>query len=110
MVQSVFDEIDFYVYVTSRHGQLGIMHHRHALTLYHTIPTFNDPKEEGFGKHRGKRRKCLLKGENADNQHFLLFQQYFLLYQREKNRHFSNLQSVICKYFQFGHVRKFVVW
>ena len=28
------------------------------LTLYHTIPTFNDPKEEAFGKHCGKRRKC----------------------------------------------------
>ena len=28
------------------------------LTLYHTIPTFNDPKEDGFGKHCGKRRKC----------------------------------------------------
>ena len=28
-----------------------------VLTLYHTIPTFNDP-EEGFGKHCGKRRKC----------------------------------------------------
>ena len=28
------------------------------LTHYHTIPTFNDPKEEGFGKHCGKRRKC----------------------------------------------------
>ena len=23
----------------------------HGLTLYHTIPTFNYPKEEGFGKH-----------------------------------------------------------
>ena len=29
-----------------------------ALTLYHTIPPFNDPKQEGFGKHCGKRRKC----------------------------------------------------
>ena len=29
-----------------------------TLTLYHTIPTFNDPKEEGFGKHCGERRKC----------------------------------------------------
>ena len=28
--------------------------------FYHTIPTFNDPKEEGFGKHCGKRRKCWL--------------------------------------------------
>ena len=29
-----------------------------GLTLYHTVPTFKDPKEEGFGKHCGKRRKC----------------------------------------------------
>ena len=29
-----------------------------VLTLYHTIPTFNDPKEEDFGKDCGKRRKC----------------------------------------------------
>ena len=29
-----------------------------VLTLYHTIPSFNDPKEEAFGKHCGKRRKC----------------------------------------------------
>ena len=28
------------------------------LTLYHTIPTFNYPKEEGFGKHCWKWRKC----------------------------------------------------
>ena len=26
----------------------------------HTIPTFNDLKEEGFGKHCGKSRKCCL--------------------------------------------------
>ena len=31
-----------------------------ALTLYHTILTFKDPKEEGFGKHWEKR-------ENAGN-------------------------------------------
>ena len=30
------------------------------LTIYHTIPTFNDPEEEGFEKHCGKRRKCWL--------------------------------------------------
>ena len=28
------------------------------LNLYHTIPIFNDPKEKGFGKPCGKRRKC----------------------------------------------------
>ena len=27
-------------------------------TLNHKIPTFNDPMEEGFGKHCGKRRQC----------------------------------------------------
>ena len=28
------------------------------LTLYHIIPTLNDHKEEGIGKHCGKWRKC----------------------------------------------------
>ena len=28
-----------------------------CLTLYHTIPTFNDPKEQGFGKHCEKRKQ-----------------------------------------------------
>ena len=36
------------------------------LTLYHAIPTFNDPKIDAFCKHCGKRK-------NASNQHFLLF-------------------------------------
>ena len=40
------------------------------LTLYHTILTFNNPKEEGFGTHYGKRR-------NAGNQHFFLFPTLF---------------------------------
>ena len=31
-----------------------------GLTLYHTIPTFNDPEEETFGKHCGKRRRMLV--------------------------------------------------
>ena len=29
-----------------------------CLTLYQTSLTFNDPKQEGFGEHCGKRRKC----------------------------------------------------
>ena len=41
------------------------------LTLYHTIPTFNDPEREPFEKLVGK-------GENAGNQHFVLFPQGFL--------------------------------
>ena len=31
-----------------------------TLTLCHTILSFNDLKEEDFGKHCGKRRKCCL--------------------------------------------------
>ena len=29
-------------------------------TLYHTIPTFNDPKKESFWKHWGKKEKMLV--------------------------------------------------
>ena len=29
-----------------------------SLILYHTILTFNNPIEEAFWKHCGKRRKC----------------------------------------------------
>ena len=37
-----------------------------VLTLSHTIPTFYDPTKESFENILGK-------GENAGNQHFLLF-------------------------------------
>ena len=40
------------------------------LTLYHTIPTFNNPEKKPFKNIVGK-------GENADNQYFLLFSQCF---------------------------------
>ena len=42
-----------------------------GLTLFHTILTFHDPEKEGYWNIVGK-------GENADNQHFLLFPQCFL--------------------------------
>ena len=37
------------------------------ITLYHTIPTFDNPKRASFQKHRGKRRlwKTVGKAENA---------------------------------------------
>ena len=57
------------------------------LTLCHTIPTFNDHKEEGFGKPCGKKKK------NAGNQHFLLFPQCFQVYHKEKS---SFYQRLIC--------------
>ena len=79
-----------------------------SLTLYHTIPTFNDPVKRAFKKTLWKKEKMLVtsifsfslnvltiptfndpvkeafkkniveKGENAGNQHFLLFPQCFL--------------------------------
>ena len=42
-----------------------------CLNLYHTIPTFNNPKIDAFENIEGN-------GENAGNQHFLLFPQCFL--------------------------------
>ena len=41
------------------------------LILFHTILTFDDPVKEAFENIVGK-------GENAGNQHFLLFPQCFL--------------------------------
>ena len=43
-----------------------------SLTLYHTIPTFNDPLL------RKTFENIVEKEENAGNQHFLLFPQCFL--------------------------------
>ena len=40
------------------------------------MTNFNDPGKEEFSQHYGK-------GENADNQHFLLFPQCFLFCQRK---------------------------
>ena len=55
---------------------------RDCLTLYHTIPNFNDPEKEDLENIKGKR-------ENAGYQHFLLFPQLFLPLPRQ----ISNFQS-----------------
>ena len=46
------------------------------LTLYRTIPTYNNPEKESFENIVGK-------GENAGNQHFLLFPQCFLPFPKQ---------------------------
>ena len=43
----------------------------HGLTLRHTLPTLTTLRKHPFENIAGK-------GENAGNQHFLLFQQSFL--------------------------------
>ena len=49
------------------------------------------------------------KGENAVNQHFLLFPQCFYPVQN-KFQFWGCIQYVTCKCFQFGLVKNFVVW
>ena len=51
---------------TDNNNRATTIHGYFPSTLHHTILSFKRPKEEGFGKHSGK-------GENAGNQHFLLF-------------------------------------
>ena len=55
---------------------------------------FKMQKKKPFKKHCGR-------SKNADNQHFLLFSQCFLLYQR-KIAQFEPQSLIFCKYFQFG--------
>ena len=75
------------------------------LTLYHTIPTFNDPEGDGFFDN------IVGKAENAGNQHFLIFPQCFLplrtlksFFFFSRNLSFTSIQFVICNCFQFGPV------
>ena len=52
-------------------------YNNHHLTLHHTIPTFMTLSKKPFENIVGR-------GENAGNQHFLLFQQCFQPYQKQK--------------------------
>ena len=62
-----------------------------SFSPFHTIPTFDDTENiEG-------------KGENAGNQHFLLFPQYFLPLSKTKSL-FTHIDFVVCKCFLFGPV------
>ena len=54
-----------------------------GLTLYHTIPTFNNLEKESFENILGK-------GENAGHQHFLLFPQCFYS-TRQRSNNFSSI-------------------
>ena len=68
-----------------------------ALSLYHTIPTFNVPEKESLSKN------FVGKGENAGNQYFLLFPQYFLPFPKQSSIFESQL-FVVGKVFHFGLV------
>ena len=72
------------------------------LTLYHRISTFKNQEKKAFENIVGK-------GENAGNQHFLLFHNVFYAV-KERSHNVSSIWFVVCKYFEFGLVKKFVVW
>ena len=63
------------------------------LTLYNTIPTFNNPEKEGL-------ENIVAKRENAGYQHLLLFP--ILIYPcTDKFQFFSHIYFVVSKCFQF---------
>ena len=64
------------------------------------IQTFSDPEKEAFRKHFGKRRKCWL-----HEQAFSPFPAMF-------STHFKKgyVYFVICKGFEFGPIKNFVLW
>ena len=68
------------------------------LTLYHTIPTFNDPWKEAYKNIVGK-------GENAGNQHLILFPPCFLPFPKQISIFQPNvncLLQMLSKNFSFG--------
>ena len=71
-----------------------------GLTLYLTIPAFNNPIEEGLWKIPWK------KGEKA----FSLFPTVFSAQSLRAVFILATFNNVICKCFQFGHIKYFVVW
>ena len=75
--------------------QFKCLQYRFNSNLTLIIPNlfFNNPKNKGMFEN------FVGKGENAGNQHFLLFPQCFLTYHA-----FSNMYHVICKCFLFGPV------
>ena len=67
------------------------------LTLYHKSELLTTFRKNPFENIVGK------KGENAGNQHFLLFPQCFLTF-KSKFQFFSYIYFVVCKCFEFGPV------
>ena len=75
-----------------------------SITMFYLLPYyFWLPLENAFKNIVGK-------GENAGNQHFILFPQYFVYFIKEKLDHLNQSHIVVCKCFQFDQGQSFVVW
>ena len=69
-------------------------------SLLHNLEVCNIPEEELFKKKMGK-------GENGDNQHFLLFPQWILPFKRE-----IYMSDIICRlktFKNYGSVQDFII-
>ena len=76
-----------------------------GLTLYHTIPTLNDPEKEGFWKHFGKRRKCWLPAFSPfPKMFFILHPPPPQKKKKKKIQCLSCIDFVACYCFEFGLV------
>ena len=74
------------------------------LTLYQTIPTFSNPKEDGFTTPSKKHFENIEgKKENAGYQHFLFFPQFSTL---SKTRIIFSSTCILTS----APVQNFVIW
>ena len=128
MHRRINSDLIIYNYTKFQEGWFVTLHHTTPLTLYHMIPTFNDPEEESFVKHCGKRRKCwylffsiieqktwwerekMVSKKLGEKEKMLVTSNLSLFHSVfcamiEKNRHFNN-EFVFCKCF---HVQNFVI-
>ena len=88
------------VYCDSYFNVLSVIKMHQLFTTQSRLTTIL--KKKGLENTAGK-------GENSGNQPFLLFPQYFLLFQSEKLA-FQQFLFVVCKCFDIAYVQKFVVW
>ena len=67
VLSSIRKRVNFFIFLNKRCPSYCLA----VLTLYHSIPAFNNPTKKTLENIVGK-------GENAGNQHFLLIPQCFL--------------------------------
>ena len=74
-----------------------------GLSLYHAIPTFKDSENGGFETFFWEKEKMQVTS-------IFSFSHSVFYSNKDSNRRSSNIYFVVCKCFQFGLIRNFVVW
>ena len=73
------------------------------LTLYHTIPAFDDTKKEAFLITLWKKKKMLVSS-------IFSFSNYVFYPFKDRNHYLSYIYFVFCKCSEFDDVQNFIVW